>query len=80
MKLDLILRPREAAVEVIRLINHRNTHIAMLALHVSSLSSYSPFAQKLKIDVGNFTTMTIKKAPRYPRQELWLSFPSPNFH
>lgn len=29
-----VKRPREAAVEVIRLINHRNTHIAMLALHV----------------------------------------------
>lgn len=27
-------RPREAAVQVIRLVNHRNTHVAMLALHV----------------------------------------------
>ncbi|KAG0657851.1 hypothetical protein C6P46_006213 [Rhodotorula mucilaginosa] len=27
--------PREAAVEVVRLINHRNTHVAMLALHAS---------------------------------------------
>lgn len=26
--------PREAAVQVIRLVNHRDTHVAMLALHV----------------------------------------------
>lgn len=30
-----ITSPREAAVEVVKLVNHRNTHVAMLALHVS---------------------------------------------
>lgn len=34
-------RPREAAVEVMRLVNHRHTHVAMLALHVSLSLSLS---------------------------------------
>ncbi|SCV69472.1 BQ2448_2492 [Microbotryum intermedium] len=62
--------PREAAVELVRLINHRNAHVAMLALHASPLLDILvkncgyPF--HLQISTKDFLNELVRRFPERP--------------
>lgn len=59
--------PREAAVEIIRLINHRNTHVAMLALNLLDLLVKNcgyPF--HLQISTKDFLNELVRRFPERP--------------
>ncbi|GJN93278.1 hypothetical protein Rhopal_006325-T1 [Rhodotorula paludigena] len=59
--------PREAAVEVVRLVNHRNTHVAMLALHLLDiLVKNCGYAFHLQISTKEFLNELVRRFPERP--------------
>merc|ERR1719487_2144780 len=59
--------PREAAVEVVRLINHRNTHVAMLALHLLDiLVKNCGYPFHLQISTKEFLNELVRRFPERP--------------
>ncbi|KAL8278964.1 hypothetical protein RQP46_008633 [Phenoliferia psychrophenolica] len=59
--------PREAAVEVIRLVNHRNTHVAMLALHLLDiLVKNCGYPFHLQISTKDFLNELVRRFPERP--------------
>ncbi|BGP19650.1 hypothetical protein JCM10213_000107 [Rhodosporidiobolus nylandii] len=65
--------PREAAVEVVRLVNHRNTHVAMLALHLLDiLVKNCGYPFHLQISTKEFLNELVRRFPERPP-----TFPAP---
>lgn len=64
-KTDVKCRPREAAVEIVNYINHRNANVSLLALTVHSLHR-----------IRSKLTDRFLVAPGYMCQKLWLPFSS----
>ncbi|GAA5899502.1 hypothetical protein JCM8208_000576 [Rhodotorula glutinis] len=59
--------PREAAVEVVRLVNHRNTHVAMLALHLLDiLVKNCGYPFHLQISTKEFLNELVRRFPERP--------------
>ncbi|KAI5478651.1 VHS domain containing protein [Pseudohyphozyma bogoriensis] len=59
--------PREAAVEVVRLVNHRNTHVAMLALHLLDiLVKNCGYPFHLQISTKDFLNELVRRFPERP--------------
>ncbi|GAA5948305.1 hypothetical protein JCM3765_001364 [Sporobolomyces pararoseus] len=59
--------PREAAVEVVRLINHRNSHVAMLALHLLDiLVKNCGYPFHLQISTKEFLNELVRRFPERP--------------
>ncbi|GAA5980173.1 hypothetical protein JCM11641_006938 [Rhodosporidiobolus odoratus] len=58
---------REAAVEVVRLVNSRNTHVAMLALHLLDiLVKNCGYAFHLQISTKDFLNELVRRFPERP--------------
>ncbi|GAA5900958.1 uncharacterized protein JCM6883_004709 [Sporobolomyces salmoneus] len=59
--------PREAAVEVVRLVNHRNSHVAMLALHLLDiLVKNCGYPFHLQISTKEFLNELVRRFPERP--------------
>ncbi|ORY88230.1 VHS domain-domain-containing protein [Leucosporidium creatinivorum] len=59
--------PREAAVEVMRLVNHRHTHVAMLALHLLDiLVKNCGYPFHLQISTKDFLNELVRRFPERP--------------
>ncbi|GAA5843291.1 hypothetical protein JCM3766R1_003653 [Sporobolomyces carnicolor] len=59
--------PREAAVEVVRLVNHRNNHVAMLALHLLDiLVKNCGYPFHLQISTKEFLNELVRRFPERP--------------
>ncbi|GAA5908913.1 hypothetical protein JCM5296_002502 [Sporobolomyces johnsonii] len=59
--------PREAAIEVVRLVNHRNTHVAMLALHLLDiLVKNCGYPFHLQISTKEFLNELVRRFPERP--------------
>ncbi|BGP27297.1 VHS domain containing protein [Rhodotorula toruloides] len=59
--------PRDAAVEVVKLVNHRNTHVAMLALHLLDiLVKNCGYPFHLQISTKEFLNELVRRFPERP--------------
>ncbi|GAA5865922.1 hypothetical protein JCM1840_006302 [Sporobolomyces johnsonii] len=59
--------PREAAIQVVRLVNHRNTHVAMLALHLLDiLVKNCGYPFHLQISTKEFLNELVRRFPERP--------------
>ncbi|GAA5851186.1 hypothetical protein JCM5353_007497 [Sporobolomyces roseus] len=59
--------PREAAVETVRLVNHRNSHVAMLALHLLDiLVKNCGYPFHLQISTKEFLNELVRRFPERP--------------
>ncbi|KDE04802.1 hypothetical protein MVLG_04766 [Microbotryum lychnidis-dioicae p1A1 Lamole] len=59
--------PREAAVELVRLANHRNAHVAMLALHLLDiLVKNCGYPFHLQISTKDFLNELVRRFPERP--------------
>lgn len=59
--------PREAAMEVVRMINNRNPHVAMLALHLlDTLVKQCGYPFHLQIATKEFLNELVRRFPERP--------------
>ncbi|CDZ96194.1 Cytosolic sorting protein GGA2/TOM1 [Phaffia rhodozyma] len=59
--------PREAAVEVVRMVNHRNPHVSVLALHLlDTLVKNCGYPFQLQVGTKEFLNELVRKFPERP--------------
>lgn len=72
--------PREAALEIVRLINSRNQNVALLALSVGVLSRPDFLGKRNLVGCGADKGWNPTVAPRYLRQKLRLPLSTADQH